>query len=112
MHLFNDKKSQKEYLYFGDCTTAKKIRFFTFEGDTIKTISLKSVTNDGEEIDDISVISLDTILALTLYTNKIYCIDGKGHCIKKIYIDSLLPKDSYKYEFHSSIYKDFYENEK
>lgn len=102
------KFKENEYFYFGDVTTKKCINIFTFNGDQKWNIPLNSVINDGGEIDDVSIISPDTIIILTLYTNKLYFIDRKGNCWKKLFLDSVIkPANGDKFEYCSSIIQDF-----
>ena len=102
-----DRELNQELLYFGDLVTTKKIVFFDLEGTKIHTVHLKdAVKNSLYGINNISVVSMDTILLLENYTNTLVLVNSKGEELKKIDL-SLYHSDQYLVEFNSSIFGDF-----
>lgn len=107
-NIYYSLPDSTEYICFGDVNTNKKIVMFTLNGEKKYDIPLNYVINDGENIEDFSVISPDSILVLSQYTNKLYFLNQKGECWKKIYLDSIVkPANGDKFEYSSSMYQDF-----
>lgn len=82
INTFFDIESGRELLYFGDPVTKKTLKFFNFDGLLIKEVPLLETIKLLGEIDVITVISLDSIVINSLYTNKIVIINGKGESWK------------------------------
>ncbi len=104
--IYYDKEEKQEYMYFGNVVTDKVIKLFSFENGLVRKIPLDKVTNE-ENIEDFSIISLDTIIVLSQYTNKLFFINREGDIWKKIALDSLIihPTKDY-YEFSTSPYSE------
>jgi len=102
--IYFDKQKKQEYIYFGNVVTDKVIKIFSFSNELKWEIPLDKVLKETE-IEDFSIISLDTIIVLSQYTNKIFFIDNKGDVWKKVALDTIInhPVDS-QYEFFTSSY--------
>lgn len=104
---YYDKKSKQQLLYFADLTTRKKVIFFNKKGQEKYSVDLtdglKSLDNN---VHDIEVISLDTILLIQPYTNRVVLLNQEGHVWKNIDLNQTLKLtlDSVQqYEFISSL---------
>ena len=103
---YTDSKSASEYIYLSNGATDREVSFFTLDGKLHKTIDYKFATK-GHSLLDISIWSLDTILALSKKTGEVFAINDSGKCIKQLNINSLLPDSvlglsptsSYDYDF-------------
>jgi len=80
--LFKDTMTGVEYLYLSNGATDKKVSFFTLDGKRHKTIDYEAATK-GHALVDISIWSLDTILALSKKTGEVFAINDSGKCIKQ-----------------------------
>lgn len=101
----------QELICFADVSTNKIIHFFTLDGKKQGSIPLDCVIDDGHEIDDFSIVSPDTILVNTLYSNKIYILNRKGECLERIDLDKVVKHENGdQFEFYSSAFQDFYSN--
>lgn len=97
-----DSKTGIEYLYLSNGTTDKKVSFFTLNGELIKTIDFKTATK-GHQLEDISIWSLDTILALSSTIPVIiFAINDIGKCVKKLEVEKLLKKNIFPKTYISS----------
>ncbi len=90
---YMDSKTGIEYLYLSNGRTDKKVSFFTLNGELIKTIDFKNATR-GHRLDDISIWSMDTILALSTGKGIVSAINGSGHLIRRFDVNKLLPDSS------------------
>ena len=109
--VFEDKTTGQEFVYLGNGRTERKVSFFSSEGKRIKTIDFKKATR-GHSLNDISIWSLDTILALSQNTGFVFFINSNGELIKTLDIQACIP-DSLKARVEtSSLDDDFlYKNE-
>ena len=90
-----DSNTGVEYIYLSNGTTDRKVSFFTLDGQLHKTIDYKTATQ-GHPLEDISIWSLDTILALSQRTGFVFAINDSGKCIKQVnlksfFADTLFP---------------------
>jgi hypothetical protein len=109
--VYFDKSTGTEYFYFGDPITKKCIDILSYEGEIKWHIPLNVVTNDGESLEDYSIVHPDTVMVLSEQTNKLYFLDSKGECWKKITIDTIVkPKNGDQFNYYSSMFQDFYFN--
>jgi len=75
-----------QYLYFTDVQTNKCVKIFSPGNPrAILTIPLKQALDTLGSIQSLSLRSLDTIILLSAYTNKLAVIDRTGTCYK--YLD-------------------------
>jgi hypothetical protein len=95
------EKDNKTYFYFCDNVSLKKIVFIE-NFKVVKEISLKNVSDIKEKVDGIHPVTLDSIIILTAYTNKILLLDSKGDIV----INRSIKEDDFpnkrKYELFSS----------
>jgi hypothetical protein len=106
-HMFSgclSNEKGEDFFYFGELTSAKKIKFFTDKGDSLFTISLKNTLSEIGEINDVYVISLDSIVLLTNYTNQLYLVNKKGTIIANKDLSYTIGN---KKELYSSIFHSF-----
>lgn len=103
---FIDAKDGKEYFYFCNQSTERELKVFSSSGELVRAISLKNIIKTIGEPYTISVISEDTIIFNTFYTNEIAAINKNGDVWFYSKIDELLPDSlSNKYEFWSNAHK-------
>jgi hypothetical protein len=86
--------------------TYKRIDLFTIDGKVIKSISLKNVTDKGDNVDKIVSLSPDSFLIFSLHTNHLYLLNGTGTILKEMNINHS-PVDSLNAEFNASSLSDF-----
>ena len=102
--LFLETKTKAELFYCFNTTTTRKLKFFDINTELIEEIQLDSVLINCKAIDGINIISLDTIVVLSQYTNKLFFLNRKGNIIKQLNLDDIIQKNSDDYyEFSSSI---------
>ncbi|MDD3741104.1 MAG: hypothetical protein PHH30_07670 [Bacteroidales bacterium] len=103
---FIESKDGKEYFYFCNQTTERELKIFSASGDFVSTVSLKNLMRTIIEPFTISVVSEDTIIFNTFYTNEIVAINKQDDVWFYVKIDELLPDSlSNKYEFWSNAHK-------
>ncbi|MDY0143939.1 MAG: hypothetical protein RBR97_18815 [Bacteroidales bacterium] len=90
---FMDLNSNKEYFYFCNQTTERRIDIFDPEGNFIDTIDIKKALNKIGETVSLTVISMDTILISTFYTNELIAINSNGDIWFYLNIDSIFPEE-------------------
>jgi len=106
--VFEDKITGQEFVYLGNGRTERKVSFFSSEGKRIKTIDFKKATR-GYSLSDISIWSLDTILALSQNTGLVFFINNNGDLIKTLDIQACIP-DSIEARIETSWGDDFLYN--
>ena len=103
---FVDMTTHTEYLYFADFNTNKCVKLFKIDSSTqTDSISLKNAINLLGDIGGISIISRDTIVLNSAYTNKIALINSKGNCYKYIDMNALINTGADHYELSSTFLK-------
>ncbi|MDD3860526.1 MAG: hypothetical protein PHW83_10035 [Bacteroidales bacterium] len=103
---FINNKDGEEYYYFCNQSTENELKIFSSSGELTRVISLKNVINTIGNPFTISVLSEDTIIFNTFYTNEIAAINKEGDVWFYLKIDKLLPDSlSYKFEFWSNAHK-------
>jgi len=110
-----DENTKTELLYFHDYHCRKKILFFDLNGNFIDSVPLIEARNYLKDINNLDIISMDTIVVNSkhLNKNKIVVIDRKGKIWKTIDIDSIADKyNGRKYRMHTSFYKNYINNKK
>ena len=100
-----DKKSKKEYIYFGNSNTdSAKVRFFTLDGQChtdIEDIPLKNGIKGLMNITSIFVYDIDTVVIINInpFTNQMVHLNSKGECIQKInFTDSVFGFRAERYQ--------------
>ncbi len=89
---FIDSNDGREYFYFCNQATESRIDIFDANGNFIDTINIKKVLNKIGKPISLTVISMDTILMSTFYTNRLVAINSNGKIWYDLDIDSILPK--------------------
>ena len=108
---FYSKELGEQCYYFGDLSTTKRIKGFNSKGKELFSIPLNKIFWLGEGIDDVDIWSLDTILVLSQYTNKLYFLNHQGEIWKKLDLNEQLQTDSlWRYELSSSYYSKMFFN--
>ena len=105
--VYYDSIKKEEFIYFADPTTAKKMKFFGGDGTAKDSIDLKQLINVLNTVNDIAVYSPDTIMANSLYTNKLAYINKEGQLWKYINLNKYMVHDGGVYEISSSSMTDF-----
>src|SRR6056297_2037882 len=100
---FQSSKDSTEYVYFANVFTDKVIRVFEL-GDSVSKgiIPLMPVLRKEKSgIENIDVISIDTILVLGKFSNTLYVLNRRGKIWKKLQLDSIC-KTQQRYELNTS----------
>ena len=104
---FYDEDLDKELLYFADLKTQKEVLFFSLDGTLHYKVKLDSGINSlDKNVQDLEVISLDTIVLLSNYSNRLVIINREGSVWKTANLNDALglSEDTIKsYEFISSL---------
>ncbi len=104
VNTYYDKKQKQDLIYFCGRGVKKNIKLFTVNGKLVKTIPLTNVLKLIDEIGGISIISMDTIVINSNYTNQILLINNVGEVWKEINLNNkLIDKDANIYELMASI---------
>lgn len=103
--IYFEKELNQEIIYFSDDITEKKIKFFSKAGTLLKNTPLDSALKSIDNIGRITVISFDTIIINSNYTNQILIIDRNGKVWKNYSLEnSLIDSLGNQYEIISSTY--------
>jgi len=101
--VFTSKADGREYVYFADAVTHKKLLLFTPDGKLTDSIPLNSGIDSLGEVGGLTIVDLDTIVLCSMYTNRLAFLDHKGVCRRVIDLNPLLTGLSGdKYEIWSS----------
>ena len=90
---FLDSKTGNDYFYFCNQSTNCQIEVFNLEGSLVKTIGINKALKKVGETVSISVISMDTILVSSFYTNKLVAINSDGEIWFYLDIEKILTED-------------------
>jgi hypothetical protein len=99
-----DCNQQNELIYFANPISQKCIKFFTVDGKLNDSVSLRNAINELANIDGISVISKDTIIINSQYTNRYVVINRTGDIWLSIDMNDLIDKtepDFYEFRISS-----------
>lgn len=86
----------EEFLAVADFESHSKMVLCNTVADTIATFSLKEVKALNESVLACEIVSLDTILVLTKYTNNLYFLNREGKIWKQRSLDSNLGDDRFE----------------
>ena len=85
--------NNREYIAFGELRTQLKIVIHEVGGPIVKTIDLSNfMKNESVMRLDYSMISLDSIILLSIYKNRVYLVDDKGDVLHKKNYNSMTYK--------------------
>ena len=100
---YYSKTAKQEFIYFGNVETSKKIKIFSLDSKLRHSIQLDTVLKQCKKIDDFNIVSKDTIIILSQYSNMLYFINVKGEIWKKQNLNLQIntPNNDF-YEFCSS----------
>lgn len=100
----SDTTNSKEYVYFAEAVTWKKLLFYSTQGTLLETVPLEVGLDSIGQIGGLSVIDFDTIVLSSVYSNKLCTLDRKGRCRNVIDLsDQLVRSNGLAYElWHSS----------
>lgn len=99
-----------ELIYFADPVTNKIIKFFTLRGELVDSIPLNEALKYIHEIDGIAILSKDTIIINSQYTNQIVAINSKGNVWYNIEFGQINDTTHNVYEIYSSAMSNFLKN--
>lgn len=109
--IFCDIRDGKDYIYFGEPTTKKLITVFDMFGKRKVIIPLDNVIKKINTIENIKIISWDTILIFGAHNNKIANIDSLGNIRSIIMLDKRVKYGTGEILEHiTSQYSEFYSN--
>ncbi len=89
---FINKADGEEYIYFSEPSTKKVLDILTLDGELKWHISLAALNSLNERVEGFQVLSPDSILVVSMYTNHLYCFNSKGEVWKHIDLNPLLEK--------------------
>lgn len=105
IHSYFEHRLSQELIYMYDHDAQKEIKFYTLNGSLVKSVPLRTAKKMADNIAGISVISIDTIIINSDYTNQILVINRNGEIWKKIDLtNNLIDKKQNQYEFVSSLF--------
>ncbi|MDD2637270.1 MAG: hypothetical protein PHW82_17420 [Bacteroidales bacterium] len=97
---FIDSNDSKEYFYFCNKPTDHRIDIFDAKGSFVKAVDIQEVANKFREVLFVTIVSMDTILFSSFYTNELIAINSNSEIWFYLNIDSILPKEIQgKHEF-------------
>jgi hypothetical protein len=110
---FINKADGIEYIYFAEPLTKRVLDILTINGKLKWHIPLDALKSLNEKVEGIQILSPDSILVLSMYTNHLYCFNSKGEVWKYVDLNPLLEKlGGGDHEvFVSSFGGDFYKND-
>lgn len=108
---FYESSMNTELLYFTEPVTLKNIKIFDTNGSFVDSVPLNQAISELDEIQSITILSLDTIIISSFISPKIVFLNRYGNCYKTINIEDILP-DSLKssYEYYPSITYNYLDN--
>ncbi|WP_143083890.1 DUF4221 family protein [Flexibacter flexilis] len=98
---FQDSKGT-EFVYFAEPVSRKCIKVFSTTGQYLYTIPLKEAIGFLQHIGGIQIVSKDTIVINSEYTNQLCAINSEGTILKKIFLNDIVPDKINQYEFGTS----------
>ncbi len=103
--LYYDKNKKTEALCFFSSKDEKKLKLFNLDGVLIDSIPLEEATKVLDNVGNISILSLDTIIINSNYTNQLAVINRTGKVWKQLNLeDRLIDTESNCYDFASPFY--------
>ena len=105
--VYYDSIKKEESVYFADPTTRKQLKIFDGRGTVSDSVDLKKLINVLGTVNDIAIYSSDTIMANSLYTNKLAFINRKGELWKYINLNKYMVHEGGVYEISSSSMTNF-----
>ena len=81
-----------EYIYFAEPLTKRVLDILTLNGKLKWHIPLDALKSLNEKVEGIQILSPDSILVLSMYTNHLYCFNSKGEVWKYVDLNPLLEK--------------------
>lgn len=101
-YIYSDSLEETLY-YFADVNTTKQLKVFRSNGLLISQISLHEAVKKGGRIDKVELVSLDTLMLLSSYSNQLYLLNKKGVILKEINLGGGSLEDKLlSYELESS----------
>ncbi len=88
--VFFNKRDNREYAYFADAISKKKLLCFTPDGTLVDSVSLNAAADSLKEIDGISVIDMDSIVLTSADGFDLALIDHRGRVFKTMDLRSAL----------------------
>jgi hypothetical protein len=79
-----------EYIYFAEPLTKRVLDILTLDGELKWHVPLNALKSLNEKVEGIQILSPDSILVLSMYTNHLYCFNSKGEVWKYIDLNPLL----------------------
>jgi hypothetical protein len=82
-------KEHGQVFYFSNVTTEYSIKFYDIEGEFIKETKLDTIKRINQNIEDIDIISFDSIYIVSQYTNLLYLLGSNGEIKNTKYLNSI-----------------------
>lgn len=82
--LHTNSNQGEHYYYFANVISDKLIRFFDTLGQPVTDIPLVAVNEKGVSIDNFVIFSLDTVVVMSNYTNRLFFLNRKGKIWKEL----------------------------
>ena len=90
---------EEEYICFTDYRTNKEVVLHHTNSTKKYNVDLSSIYELNEKVTGVEIINLDTILAITEKTNKLFMINSKGKIWRTINLNPYVEKEGY-YELY------------
>lgn len=90
--IFVNKNDGMEYLYFAEPVTKKVLDIMTLDGKLKWHVPLEALKSLNEKVEGIQILSPDSIMVLSMYTNNLYCFNSEGEAWKHIDLNPILEK--------------------
>ena len=103
--VYYDKSLKKDIVYFSNATTQHNIKFFNTAGELLQLVPLDSAIKNLDNIARVTIVSHDTIVINSNYTNELLIIDFTGRVMEKQKLASqLIDESGNQFEFTESVY--------
>lgn len=89
---FINKADGIEYIYFSEPETKRVLDILTLDGEVKWHVPLNALKSLNEKVEGIQVLSPDSIVVVSMYTNHLYCFNSKGEVWKYVDLNPLLEK--------------------
>ncbi len=101
---YYDEVSGEDLIYLYNDITDHRLIFVNTQNEIKYEVDVTEFRKQGFETENIDVVSLDTIVILTRYTNQMYFLNQEGKIWKHIDLNEILPFAHDKYECGACVF--------
>ena len=110
---FYDEKSGEALFYAFNDMTDHRLLLVDFNNAIRTEIDLTEYRKKGYETETLDVLSMDTIVVLTRYTNQVFFINSRGEVWKHIDLnEKIIPPDKNEFEYGACVFAPIMMNDK